>query len=203
MNKIMAKNIQRDLSEAKTVRQSLDAMGRAISVTVGCQLSTGRRQKRQELLSWITLAIVALICFFELSRTIEQNDPGVQVAMGVTCRNSSSCREMVSTIGSKETGASITTEDRTPSPTDLSPTERRFHPSCDRSAAIPTRLPASTPPSSTIGSTGEAEPKTTASSQTESTATCKSGTASPNTKLGSSILRCGCVVARVGTTNER
>lgn len=29
MNKLMATNIQRDLSEAKTVRQSLDAMGRA------------------------------------------------------------------------------------------------------------------------------------------------------------------------------
>ena len=81
MNKLMATNIQRDLSEAKTVRQSLDAMGRAISVTVGCQLSTGRRQKRLELLSWITLAIVALICFFEFSRTIEQDDPGVRVAM--------------------------------------------------------------------------------------------------------------------------
>ena len=81
MNKLMAKNIQRDLSEAKTVRQSLDAMGRAISVTVGCQLSTGRRQKRLELLSWITLAIVALICFFEFSRTIEADDPGVRVAM--------------------------------------------------------------------------------------------------------------------------
>lgn len=81
MNKLMASNIQRDLSEAKTVRQSLDAMGRAISMTVGCQLSTGRRQKRLELLSWITLAIVALICFFEFSRTIEQDDPGVRVAM--------------------------------------------------------------------------------------------------------------------------
>ena len=81
MNKLMAKNIQRDLSEAKTVRQSLDAMGRAISVTVGCQLSTGRRQKRQELLSWITLAIVVVICFFEVSRMIEKDDPGVRVAM--------------------------------------------------------------------------------------------------------------------------
>lgn len=81
MNKLMAANIQRDLSEAKTVRQSLDAMGRAISVTVGCQMSTGRRQKRLELLSWITLAIVAVICFFELSRTIEADDPGVKVAM--------------------------------------------------------------------------------------------------------------------------
>lgn len=183
----MAKNIQRDLSEAKTVRQSLDAMGRAISVTVGCQLSTGRRQKRQELLSWITLAIVALICFFELSRTIEQNDPGVKVAMGVTCRNSSSCREMVSTIGSKETGASITTEDRTPSPTDLSPTERRFHPSCGRSAAIPTRLPASTPPSSTIGSTGEAEPKTNESSPTSSTAISRFGSGFTVTRPGLNI----------------
>ena len=183
----MARNIQRDLSEAKTVRQSLDAMGRAISVTVGCQLSTGRRQKRQELLSWITLAIVALICFFELSRTIEQNDPGVQVAMCATCRSSSSCLATASTIGSKETGASNTAEDRTLSPTDSSPTERRFHPSCGRSAATPTRLPASTPHLCTTGSTGEAEPKTTESSPTSSTEISRFGSGFTVTRPGLNI----------------
>lgn len=182
MNKLMAKNIQRDISEAKTVRQSLDAMGRAISVTVGCQLSTGRRQKRQELLSWITLAIVALICFFEFSRTIEQNDPGVQVAMGVTCQNSSSCREMVSTIGSKETGASITTEDRSPSPTDLSPTARQSPTTSARSAATRTRPRASTLPSCTTGSTIAAEARPTERPPIGSTATCRFGTAFLDTR---------------------
>ena len=187
MNKIMAKNIQDDIGNAKTVRQSLDAMGRAISVTVGCQLSTGRRQKRLEWLSWITLAIVALICFFELSRTVEADDPGVRVAMCATCRNSSSCQETGNIIALRVAGMSDATADCAQFQTALSPMARQFRPSYDRSVEIQTRRPASTPPSFTIGFTGEAEVKKTERSQTSSTAISSSGSASTNTRLGLNI----------------
>ena len=73
MNKIMAQNIQKDLAEAKSVRQSLDAMGRAISVTVGCQLTTGKRQKRMEILQWITFIIIAFMCFFMISSATDSS----------------------------------------------------------------------------------------------------------------------------------
>lgn len=188
MNKLMAKNIQRDLSEAKTVRQSLDAMGRAISVTVGCQMSTGRRQKRLELLSWITLAIVAVICFFEFSRTVEADDPGVRLAMadcfGTTGNIQSSCCSpaTASTIASKATGMSDMTASVIQYQTGSSPTAPQSPTTSARSAVTRTRPRASTPPSCTTGSTIAAEAMPTERPPIGSTATCRFGTAFLDTR---------------------
>lgn len=188
MNKLMAKNIQRDLSEAKTVRQSLDAMGRAISMTVGCQMSTGRRQKRLELLSWITLAVVVLICFFEFSRTVEADDPGVRLAkadcFGMTGNvQSSYCfPATASTIASKATGMSDMTASGIQYQTGSSQTAPQSPTTSARSAATRTRPRASTLPSCTTGSTIAEGARPTERPPTGSTATCRFGTASRHTR---------------------